>query len=59
VAYILVAGLLVWPQWERKCLALQRLGVPVLEDIQRGVASIHTEEMGMQGGGRRIMQMGD
>ena len=31
-------GCLVWPQWERKCLALQRLEVPGWGEIPRGAS---------------------
>jgi hypothetical protein len=32
--YVLLLGCLVWLQWERMPLALKRLDVPGLEDIQ-------------------------
>ena len=31
-------GCLVWPQWERKCLAVQRLEVPEFGEVNPGVS---------------------
>ena len=43
-------GCLVWPQWERKHLASQRLEVPKWGETQRDLH--HSEEKGKGDGGR-------
>jgi hypothetical protein len=50
LGYVLLAGCLVWPQWERKHLASQRLEVPKWGETQRDLH--HSEEKGKGDGGR-------
>jgi hypothetical protein len=49
-------GCLLWLQWERKSLTLQRLKVPGLEDTQR--APTYSERRG-KGDGGKIVGVGD
>ena len=53
VGYVLLAGCLVWPQWERKHLASQRLEVQGRKNTQGSFT--YSEEKGMGDGG---MDMG-
>jgi hypothetical protein len=52
VGYVLLAGL-PWPQWERKCVALQRLEMPGLGNTQGGPTCFRGE------GGGRIVGVAD
>jgi hypothetical protein len=45
-------GCLIWPQWERKCLASQRLEVPWRGDNQRD--STFSGEKGREDQGRIV-----